>query len=108
MSLSTDERENTILIDPCVEGRDTLSKLLREGLKQRNELDQDGLNFTKLDKLDLTKVSQQDVLNYSNGQVIKFLRQYKSKNVDKNSYWTVVSRDIERNTLLLKDQSGQN
>tara|TARA_R110001583_G_scaffold180426_1_gene337497 strand:+ start:915 stop:1247 length:333 start_codon:yes stop_codon:yes gene_type:complete len=48
LNLSKDERENTILIDPSVEGRDTLSKLLREGLKQRNELDQDGLNFTKL------------------------------------------------------------
>jgi len=107
LSLLPEERDETLLIEPSREGREILSNLLRDELKERGEISKVGYEIDRLDKIDLTKASQEDVMNYSLGDAIKFSRTYKRQGVDKNSYWTIISRDINKNTILLKDDSGR-
>jgi conjugative relaxase-like TrwC/TraI family protein len=107
INLSKEERRKTILIDPSIEGRNLLNKLIREELKQEKEIEDKGICLTKLDSADLTKTSQKDLLNYSEGNVIKFLRDYKRKGVEKNSYWVIEKINTETNTILIRDKSGK-
>lgn len=107
LSYTPEERNKTLLIDPSREGREILSNLLRDKLKERGEISSVGCEINRLDKLDLTKASQEDVMCYSLGDAIKFSRSYKRQGIHKNSYWEIVSRDINKNTMLLKDNSGR-
>lgn len=107
LSLSLEERDETLLIDPSREGREILSNLLRNELKERGEISNAGYEIDRLDKVDLTKASQEDVMNYSLNDVVKFSRTYKRQDIDKNSYWKISNIDINKNTILLKDNSGR-
>jgi conjugative relaxase-like TrwC/TraI family protein len=107
MSLTPNQRESTLLIEPSREGRQKLSDTLRVELKKSGELNINGATAKRLEKIDLTKEAQEDVLNYNEGAVIKFNRAYKAQNVSKNSYWTVVSKSTEKGVLSLKNTNGQ-
>ncbi len=107
MSLTKDERSKTLLIDPSREGRDNLTKLLRTSLRKTGELAESELKINRLDKVDLTKPAAKDVLNYEQGDIVRFGRDYKSKGVHKNEYWEVGEIDSQKNTLTLLSKDGQ-
>jgi conjugative relaxase-like TrwC/TraI family protein len=107
MTLTQAQRESTLLIEPSREGRQKLSDVLREELKQAGELNVSGAKAKRLEKVDLTKTAQKDMLNYDEGVVIKFSRAYKSQKVSKNSYWTVTSKSRDKGVLSLENSNGQ-
>ncbi|MEY8214043.1 MAG: MobF family relaxase [Colwellia sp.] len=107
MSLTPEQRESTLLIEPSREGRKNLSDALREKLKYLGEIGVSGLNIARLEKLDLTHSAQKDILNYSEGNIIKFNRAYKTQNISKNSHWEIVNIDVEKQVVLLKGNDGQ-
>jgi len=107
ISLTPNHRDKTLLIDPSREGRQNLSDALREELKYSGEIGVSGLNIARLEKLDLTHSAQKDILNYTEGNIIKFNRAYKTQNVSKNSYWEIINIDNNKQALLLKTNDGQ-
>lgn len=106
MALDASEREATLLIDPSREGRDQLTQCLRERLKLSGELASNGLRAARLDRLDLTRASAQDPLNYQAGDLVYFSAQYKAQKIEKGSYWEVKSTNANRRTIYLVNADG--
>jgi len=107
LSLTKKERRKTLLIDPSREGRDNLTQHLRTALRKTGELEESELKIDRLDKIDLTKSAAKDVLNYEEGDIVRFGRDYKSKKVHKHEYWTVSEIDSGKNTITLLSIDGQ-
>ncbi|SBT17708.1 Multifunctional conjugation protein TraI [Marinomonas gallaica] len=107
LSLPKDERSKTLIIDPSRESRQALTDTLREELKQSGDISINAVIARRLEKVDITKSAQNDVLSFSEGMVIKFGRDYKLHDVKKDSYWSVREVNAKNNTLTLQDDSGR-
>ncbi|THB64505.1 MAG: hypothetical protein D6B27_10220 [Gammaproteobacteria bacterium] len=106
-SLSTEQRKHTLIIEPSREGRDQLTEQLRESLIKNNELSSEKVQTSRLDRVDLTKTEMKDVIHYQTGDVIRFGRAYKSKNIEKSSYWLIDGIDKNKNVIHIKSSEGQ-
>lgn len=107
LRLTMAQREKTLVIDQSREGRDQLNECMRQGLQLSGELASDELSVQRLEKLDLTKAAAQDVLSYQAEDVVRFTRAYKSKQVTKDSYWSIKSVDPSKEIIELKNDDGQ-
>jgi conjugative relaxase-like TrwC/TraI family protein len=107
ISLSNEERDKTLIIDPSRESRQALTNVLREELKLSGDIAITGIESKRLEKVNLTKSAQSDVLNFTAGMVIKFGRQYKHQDIEKDSYWSVDKVDVKKNTITLKSEEGR-
>lgn len=105
ITLPKEERNKALIIDPSREGRQQLSLLLRSKLKELGELKITGIETVRLERVDHTKSTKKDALNYKKGDVIKFGKEYKRQEVAKNTYWNVVGIDIKKNVLTLHSES---
>jgi len=105
--LSHEEREKTLIIDPSRESRQSLTNVLREELKMSGDLSINAIEMRRLDKVDMTKSAQNDVLSFNEGMFIRFDRAYKKQGIVKNSYWEIVKVDGKEDVLTLQDESGR-
>lgn len=105
ITLPKEERNKALIIDPSREGRQQLSLLLRSKLKELGELKITGIETVRLERVDHTKSTKKDALNYKKGDVIKFGKEYRRQEVAKNTYWNVVGIDIKKNVLTLHSES---
>lgn len=106
-SLSPEQRKRTLVIEPSREGRDQLTEQLRKSLIKNKELSAENVKAARLDRVDLTKAEMKDVIHFKAGDIVRFSRAYKSKNISKNSYWAVENVDTCKNVIHLKSNSGQ-
>ncbi len=107
INLTQDQRKETLVIDPSREGCDQLNEYLRQGLKLSGDISHEEIKTQRLERVDLTKAAAQDVLNYQAEDVIRFSRAYKSKQIDKNSYWSVRGMDSSKGVVELAASDGQ-
>jgi len=105
IKLPKEERNKALIIDPSREGRQQLSLLLRSKLKALEELKTSAIETVRLERVDHTKSTKKDALNYKKGNVIKFGKEYKRQAVAKNTYWNVVDIDIKKNVLILQNEN---
>lgn len=106
-SLSSEQRKQTLVIEPSREGRDELTRQLRKSLINNNELSKQNIKAARLDRVDLTKAEMKDVIHYQAGDTVRFGRAYKSKNIAKGSYWRIGSIDKDKNVIHLKSDNDQ-
>lgn len=106
-SLSTEQRKHTLIIEPSREGRDLLTQQLRQSLIKNSELPKQNIKAARLDRVDLTKAEMKDVIKYQVDDIVRFGRAYKSKNIEKNSYWTIDSIDKDKNVIHLESNDSQ-
>lgn len=107
LSLSHEEREKTLIIDPSRDSRQALTEALREELKHAGDISISRLEAKRLEKVNLTKSAKNDVLSFSENMTVKFGRAYKKQKVEKDSYWQVIEVNTKQDYLTLKDKSGR-
>ncbi|QEY13282.1 MobF family relaxase [Cellvibrio sp. KY-YJ-3] len=107
VSLTLDERDKTLIIDPSRAGRRELTSEIREALKQEGIIGEKFLNTAQVERVDHTRSSRTDVFNYQVGDCLLFGKDYKRQGITKHSYWRIVERNPRKNTLTIADKSGR-
>ncbi len=101
------QRQSCLIIDPSREGRDQLSQAVRTGLKSIGQISEQEITTQRLERVDLTQACRKDALNYKVGDVVQFLREYKSKEVAKGSYWQVSAVKPSLGVVELQSSTGE-
>lgn len=107
LSLSAQDLERTIVIDPSREGRSNLNEKIREGLKAEGTLKGAEARATILEAKGLTKAEARDARSYSAGDVVRFGRAYEGQQIAKGEYLRVVSSNSRNNTITLQSNAGR-
>jgi ATP-dependent exoDNAse (exonuclease V) alpha subunit len=107
LSLSPAERTRTLVIEPSRDGRDTLTGMIRENLASRGELSQDRLQFAALEARGMTRAEAREAASYAIGDVVRFNRDYATKDVRRGEALTVSAIDPERGRVALAGRDGR-
>jgi conjugative relaxase-like TrwC/TraI family protein len=107
MAMSINERARSLLIEPSQEGRQNLTSILREALKQEGSLSVDAISVSRLVGQGLTREAAKDIYSYQLGDILRFQQAYDQASVAKFSHWHVESRDTKNGVLKLKNEQGQ-
>jgi conjugative relaxase-like TrwC/TraI family protein len=107
MSLTREERSNTLIVDPSREGRDALNRAIRAALRVANDVGSDEVMLPKLTATGSTKAELKTAASYRPGDVVRFTRGYVANSIAKNSYWRVVNVQIGLGIIELEGDSGR-
>ncbi|HEY1857033.1 MobF family relaxase [Acidocella sp.] len=106
-ALDAKERHRTLVIEPSREGRDALTKEIRQRLAETGALHGLGIEATRLVPRDLTRAEGKDPHNYAIGDTIRFTKDYADKGVSKAQAYRVTGIDTHKAAILLADQNGR-
>ncbi len=106
--LSVKERAHTVVLAPTQAVAHELNGAIREALKRRGEIDQAheiSLNFLLPHYMRLAE--QHTARHYTQGQWIRFHREYRSLRVHRGDYCRIEQVDQKNNELWLKNSRGK-
>ncbi len=104
LSLSPDERKQTLIIAGTHQERESIIDSIREGLKQEGSLGQE-VTTLRLKSKNLTNVQKKYAHYYEEGNVVIPLANYKRAGLEKNQQYRV--KAVEGDSLVLVSQDGQ-
>lgn len=112
LSRPREEIRQTIVMTGTNVMREAINLNIREGLKERGDLDLTDKKIETLQKIDLTKEQVRHVSSYKAGWVIEFRRNYESRGVSapvaRGRQYEIASIDRDNNKLSLVDrETGQ-
>lgn len=102
-----EERDKSLIVTMTRSARDVITGHVRDALKEAGELSKDQIGVTTLEARDLTRAQARDALNYRDGDVVRFDRDYASREVKRGTHWTVTSTDAKTNTVELRGDDGR-
>lgn len=105
VALPPAERDKVVVITSTNADRRGINEAIREGLKERGEL-QAGVRVEILERTDKTAVESKRAASYRPGEIVQFGASYKQLGVEKNQYARVEKTSAEHNTLTLRLESG--
>jgi hypothetical protein len=102
LSLSTIQREETLLFAPTHKDRIAITELIRNGLKQDGSLQEPAYTQITLKTKSLEPVQQRFVAYYQQGDVIRFNQTFKKHAIQQSEYYTVdhISPKHRRDNVL--------
>ena len=106
LSLSADERAETLVLAGTNQNRLALTDEIRRGLQHSGELGADTFSMQSLQRKDLTTVQKRYAGRYEIGDVIVPIRDYKQQQLKRSQHYVVRSIDKEENTLALETPDG--
>jgi len=104
LSLSKDEREQTLLLVGTNKTRNAINEKVRDGLIEKNEVGKEAVTVTALDKSDMTREAAKKSKNYTDGMIVEFMD--KEKWGDRGSRWEVVGK-ADNNQIILQNLNEQ-
>lgn len=105
--LDAKERQKTLVIEPSREGRDTLTKEIRQRLGEAGVLHGPAVETTRLVPRDLTRAEARDPHSYAIGDTIRFTKDYADKGVSKAQAYRVTGIDTDKAAIMLADRNGR-
>ena len=107
LKLSPEERENTGLMAPSHELRQTVNGHIRERLARDGVIHGPALQGERLASRGYTTAEKVQAANYAPGDVVAFHRSYKSLGVEKGEERRVREVDGARGTVMLAGANGE-
>jgi conjugative relaxase-like TrwC/TraI family protein len=104
LSLSNEERRNTLLTAPSHIIREAINKEIRESLKSEGVLQGKTLKLSVLASKDLTMAQKAYAANYEVGDIVLFNRPYNSLNIKQGEYLSVT--EVKDKVVVLKKENG--
>ena len=105
--LDAKERRKALVIEPSREGRDTLTKEIRQALAERGQLHGPAITAPRLVSKDMTRAEAKDPHSYAIGDMIRFAKDYADKGVSKAQAYRVTGIDTGKAAISLTDQNGR-
>ena len=105
--LDAKARRRALVIEPSREGRDALTKEIRQHLAENGTLHGPVLTATKLVPRDLTRTEAKDPHSFANGDIICFAKDYADKGISKTQAYRVVSIDTGKAAIMLESQDSR-
>ncbi|MEL7495845.1 MAG: MobF family relaxase, partial [Cyanobacteria bacterium J06554_11] len=106
MRLSPDARKKTLILSGTNTERLELTADLRAALQAEGSLDTDTFKMQSLRSLDRTDAQLKYACAYSAGDVVVPVRDYRRYGLEKKAQYTVISRDIENNRVMVRAPDG--
>ncbi|WP_081577282.1 MobF family relaxase [Acidithiobacillus thiooxidans] len=100
LSLSKDEREQTLLLVGTNKTRNAINEKVRSGLVEQGEVGKETVTVTALDKSDMTREAAKKSKNYTDGMIVEFMD--KEKWGDRCSRWEVMGKGDKDNQIILQ------
>ena len=104
LMLSTEERKDHMLVVPNNKSKDTLTLILREGLKHEGAISEQGIQTSILSKQSFSKEQRALSVFYEKGMFVRFNSNFKSIDIKKDQYCQVLS--TTHDTVLLEKEDG--
>lgn len=105
--MDTKERRKALVIEPSREGRDTLTKEIRQALAERGQLHGWAITAPRLVSKDMTRAEAKDPHSYAIGDMIRFAKDYADKGVSKAQAYRITGIDTGKAAVTLADQTGR-
>lgn len=105
LSLSREDRENTLIISPSHSLRRSINHQIREQLKLEGELKGEGVKLVILNSKNFTQAQMSNPQSYGVGDIVLFNRSYASLGIKKGDYLEV--KGVRKNVVVLVNQEGQ-
>ncbi|MEQ9115661.1 MAG: MobF family relaxase [Rickettsiales bacterium] len=102
VSLSSSERDKTILISPTREHRDRINSKIVESLSKTNEIKSRAINHSILKQVEMKQGDYNYANSYKEGQIIRFFKDYKGANIKKGEYLELKKVNDISNTLIFR------
>ncbi|HET6523149.1 MobF family relaxase [Sphingopyxis sp.] len=100
-------RARTIVIEPSREGRDTLTRDIRQALIRSGELRGPAVTVESLVNKGLTRAEANDPLSYDKGDVVRFSQDYADKGVARGEAFRVEGIDPAKAAIALRAEDGR-
>lgn len=101
------DRARTLVIEPSREGRDALTADIRSALVRTGVLTGPAVTVESLVNKGLTRAEARDPLSYSQGDVVRFSRDYADKGVARGDAFRVEAIDPAKVAIALKSEDGR-
>ncbi|WP_298284339.1 MobF family relaxase [Acidocella sp.] len=105
--LDAKERRKALVIEPSREGRDVLTREIRQRLAEIGALHGPAVAATRLAPHDLTRAEAKDPHSYAVGDMIRFTKDYADKGVSKAQAYRVAGIDTAKAAIMLESQDGR-
>ena len=105
-NLDDAQRRKTLIIEPSREGRNQLTKQIRERLAENGILTGDKIATNRLISKDLTKAEIKDIHSYEIGNTIIFSKDYEHKGISKDQAYEIKAIDTNKNSITLEGKNG--
>lgn len=101
------DRNQALLVVPLNSDRHAINKLVREGLQGRGEIGADQLGRSVLVPTGFTDAQKQSSAYYEPDMVVRFGRAYRSLDMERGAYATVVGVDRPGHAVTLESAHGK-
>lgn len=101
------DRHDALLIVPLNDDRKAINNLVREGLQERGEIAPNAVERTVLVPTHFTDAQTQSTAYYEPDMIVRFGRDYRSLEVGRGEYATVMSVDRPGHTVTLLTSGGR-
>lgn len=104
LALSADQREKTLMLSGTNSVRRQINEFIREGLQTSGSVSLKSVTVTALDRSALTRAQLRQASQHSDGTILR-LTEGRGRARTTTDY-SIVSRDLTRNTLSVRDSNG--
>ena len=106
-ALSQRQRERTLVLDTTREGRELLTRAIRDELKKDGTIRPETITATTLESKGLTREEARHARGYEAGDVVTFRRDYERHGIEKGQAYRVARVDCDANRIELHDREGR-
>ncbi|MEL7315184.1 MAG: MobF family relaxase, partial [Cyanobacteria bacterium J06559_3] len=107
MRLSSDARQKTLILSGTNAARLELTADLRAALQAEGSLGVDMFTMRSMRSLDRTEAQLKYACAYAEGDVVVPVRDYRRYGLKKKAQYTVISRNIENNRVMVRGPDGR-
>ena len=107
VSLDVNQMKRTLIIEPSREGRNELTKQIRERLAESGILSGDMIEAQRLISRDLTRAETKDIHSYEIGNTIIFSKNYEHKGITKDQAYEIKAIDANKNAIIIESKDVQ-
>lgn len=107
LSLSAEERAQTLLLATSREARAAINDHVRAGLKRERLIDAKEVETRALEARDLTRAERKAAWSYVQGDLVRFGRDYRKVGIERDVYYRIVSTDQKTNHIVLQGGDGK-
>ena len=104
LTLESDERDNTIVLLGSNDDRKIVNTFIRDGLNQQRNNSHAEINCLILKGKGFTAIEKTHLYNYTVGDIVRFNKAYRSMEIKRFDYATVVEIDVANESLILEKQ----
>jgi len=105
--LNPNEKKNTLVLTANKQTSYSVNALIREELKQKNELSNKEISFSVLIPKYLSGTQKKYAKYYEIDSYVRFNKDNAKSKLYRGNYYQVVSRDIKNNIVTVKNKKGQ-